>query len=59
MSETYNEKPEVWDIHMHCYQVNDCSTKILVIKGGAYFLRHCQPFSYKIFLLVKGGTYCF
>ena len=28
----------------HCYQVNDCSSKVLVIKGGAYFLSHCQPF---------------
>ena len=24
----------------HCYQVNDCSTQISVIKGGMYFLRH-------------------
>ena len=47
----------IWIIH--CYQVNDCSSKILVIKGGAYFLRHCQPFSNKISLLVKGGTYFF
>jgi hypothetical protein len=43
----------------HCYQVNDCSSKILVIKGRAYFLRHCQPFSNKILLLVKGGMYFF
>lgn len=35
----------------HCYQVNDCSGNILVIKGGTYFLRHCQPFSNKIFIL--------
>jgi hypothetical protein len=34
---------------VHCYQVNDCSRKILVIKGGAYFLRHGQPYSNKIF----------
>ena len=25
----------------HCYQVNDCSSKILVIKNGGHFLRHC------------------
>ena len=24
----------------HCYQVNECSSKILVIIGGAYFLKH-------------------
>ena len=36
----------------HCYQVNYCSSKLLVTKGGAYFLRHCQPFNLKISLLV-------
>ena len=40
----------------HCYQVNDCSSMILVIKGGANFLRHCQPYSNRIFLSIKGGT---
>ena len=24
----------------HCYQVNDCSNKILLIKGSTHFLRH-------------------
>ena len=43
----------------HCYQVNDCSSKILVIEGGVYFLRHCHPFSNKNFLLVDGGKYFF
>ena len=43
----------------HCYQVNDCSSKILVIEGGVYFLRHCHPFSNKKFLLVDGGKYFF
>jgi len=28
----------------HCYHVNDCSSKTLVIKGGVHFLRHCWPF---------------
>jgi hypothetical protein len=31
----------------HCYQVNDCSSKILVIRGDVHLLRHCQPFSMK------------
>ena len=45
--------------YLSLFQVYDCSCKILVIKGGAYFLRHCQPFSNKIFLSVKGGMYFF
>ena len=30
----------------HCYHVNDCSNKILLIKVGAHFLSHClkMPF---------------
>ena len=50
---------ERWCRKRHCYQVNDWSSTILVSKGGAYFLRHCQPFSNKISLWVKGGTYFF
>ena len=44
---------------IHCYQVNDCSSKILVIKGGAYFLRHYQPFSNKIVAISKRRTVFF
>ena len=31
---------------IHCYQVNDCSNKILVIKGGAHFLRYCWKMAF-------------
>ena len=34
-------------------------SKILVIKGGVYVLRHYQSFSNKIFLVLKGGMYFF
>ena len=37
----------------HCYQVNDCSSKILLIKGGTYFLRHCHPSIDKISFINK------
>ena len=32
------------NVIIHCYHVNDCSSKTLVIKGGVHFLRHCWPF---------------
>ena len=35
---------ETLDRKVHCYHVNDCSSKTLVIKGGVHFLRHCWPF---------------
>ena len=37
----------------HCYQVNDCSSKILLIKGGMYYLRHCHPSIDKISFINK------
>ena len=50
-----------WFTHVicHCYQVNDCSSKILVIRGDVHLLRHCQPFSIRNILLTKGRTYFF
>ena len=53
-------------INLHCYQVNDCSKEILLIRGDAHLLRHftlhCQSFvSYKKYVppfVSKNIFYC-
>ncbi len=36
-----------WRIRkIHCFQVNDCSNKMLVIKGGSHFLSHCWKMTF-------------